>query len=192
MGILILLVLLNLMISAFNAWSCGRAWPESKRIGGWTRFMTWMGAIMSAVGFTWCYLVIAAFVAVANESLTPEQAQAAFDLGYLALLVPCIGSGTAVTVNSWIAFRRYRSLSNGAIAAWNTAADVHNIYSAATHAPKAWDNVAMAFKGRREGNELIVMLVACVALAGVITTALIIRLVSQRREAELRMAALAQ
>ena len=48
----IILMLVNLVISFFNARSCGKVWAESKAIGGWFRACVWAGAIMAAFGFT--------------------------------------------------------------------------------------------------------------------------------------------
>jgi len=70
-------------------------WVETKEMGGWSRFMTWMGAIMSASGFTWCYLVILLFGGYYAQFsfLKPNQApyigvealKAGFALGYLII-----------------------------------------------------------------------------------------------------------
>ena len=58
--LLALVWLLNLAISFWNAYACGKAWAEAKFYGGWPRFMTWMGAIMAASGFSWCFLILLA------------------------------------------------------------------------------------------------------------------------------------
>lgn len=185
--ILILLVL-NAFVSCFNAWSVGRGWNETRVVGGFPRFMSWMGATMSAVGFSWCYLVIAAFVAgpdCLNKLPEPYVAKM-FGLGYLALVVPLIGSGIAITVDSWAYFWRRRTLANGAIAGYNTLADVYNIYQAVRHVPGAWDGAKDLFKGSSDEDEgkaalakLAIGLAMLAVFGGVITAALIIKSVAK-------------
>ncbi len=63
-GLLLLLLLsVNLGISWWNARVVGLDWVESKFIGGYVRFMCWMGWLMSALGFTWCYVLMLSLLA---------------------------------------------------------------------------------------------------------------------------------
>jgi len=134
---IILLLFLNFAISWFNSWSVGKSWAETKHIGGLPRFMTWMGAIMASAGFSWCYLIVLAFIAGPDglNKLPPKYVQAMCNLGYLALIIPVIGSGTAITIQSLVRAWKERSLASGGIAAWNTFADVYNISQAVEHVP---------------------------------------------------------
>jgi hypothetical protein len=95
-AILILLLLLNFVISWFNAWSVGRSWAETKAFGGLPRFFAWCGSVMSACGFTWCYLVLLVIINHAipwKYQLPPKYEEAMFRLGYLMIILPVIGSG---------------------------------------------------------------------------------------------------
>lgn len=100
-----ILFAVNFAISWFNAWSCGSTWDSTRAKGGLAHFMNWMGATMSASGFTWCYLVVLGFLgshtpmawfveaepgaeAVAGMLLDPAAVQAFYDLGYLAIILP--------------------------------------------------------------------------------------------------------
>src|SRR4051812_10180723 len=100
MFIIILLLVVNFGISWFNAWACGKAWAEAKSAGGWPRFMTWMGAIMSASGFTWVYLILAAFGLGSAGILPPEYVQYALELGYIIIIPGILFSGLMITVDS--------------------------------------------------------------------------------------------
>ncbi len=66
MGMLILVLGLNLVISFLNARNVGRVWAETKAIGGWIRVVAWAGAIQSAIGFTYVYAFIVAYIAVST------------------------------------------------------------------------------------------------------------------------------
>jgi hypothetical protein len=68
---------LNFAISVWNAYAVGKVWVEARVAGGWHRLMCWIGAIMSACGFTWCYLSFLALTAHHFGWLTDEQVLAA-------------------------------------------------------------------------------------------------------------------
>jgi hypothetical protein len=180
---------MNFAISIWNAYAVGKVWIEARIAGGWHRFMCWVGAIMSACGFTWCYLSFLALTAHHFQWLTDEQVLAALNLGYILLLPFILFGGYAITFDSWAhAFRRGGFLNYG-MAAWNTYASIHNTYS-------AWRNLGGAFaslgnflgSGRqrersRDGDGgggiiVVLLLVAFALLAGVLTTAVIIRRVA--------------
>ena len=194
---LTLYILFTLLISFFNAWSCGRGWTEAKLVGGIPRFMEWCGAIMAAIGFTWVYFIIIATVAGPDGfgTLSAERVQQLMSLGYLAVIVPVIGSGVAITVQSWAAFWQRRDFGNGAIAAWNTYAEIHNIVGAVQHVPSAWAAVADLFVSDddEDGAGTLVWVLAALAIgAGVITTAIIVRTVAGRVERDLAFKAASQ
>jgi hypothetical protein len=180
---------LNFAISAWNAYAVGKVWIEARVAGSWHRFMCWTGAVMSACGFTWCYLSFLALTAHYFHWLTEEQVLVALNLGYVLLLPFILFGGYAITLDSWAqAFRRGGLLNYGA-AAWNTYASLHNTYA-------AWRNLGGAFaslgnffgrsrrsEGGRDGSGgggivVVLLLVAFALLAGVLTTAAIIRRVA--------------
>jgi hypothetical protein len=185
-----LLWLLNFVISIFNAWMCGKTWNETRYVGGMPHFMNWMGAIMSASGFTWCYLVVVVLFGgtypieaddgTMSTLLTVDQVQAVADLGYILVVFPILGSGIAITIHAWgVAYRR-RTLLNGGIAAWDTFAMVYNVRSALQNVPVAGTRLSDFFSGKGDdkGKLVVVLLVVGCALAGVLSTYLIIRYVS--------------
>lgn len=187
----LLIWILNFVISWFNAWGCGKTWTESKHAGGWPHFLNWCGAIMSASGFTWCYLVIlgvlGSIIPYTNDEgvtaplLSGESAQAFADLGYLLVIFPIIGSGLALTVHSWGVFWRQRNFRSGAVAGWNSFAQVYNMVEAFSYVPGATRRLGGFFGGsdrdsKNDGKGTIVLLlVALAAVGGILTTRAIIR-----------------
>ena len=128
--------LLNFAISWFNAWACGKSWNETKHVGGVIHFMNWMGAIMSAMGFTWCYMLFMAWLGATvpfveqddgtyATLLTPDMLEAYINLGYLVVIGPILGSGLAITCQSWYQFAKRRTLGNAGVAGWNTFAQIY-------------------------------------------------------------------
>lgn len=194
---IVLFLVLNFVISIFNAWAVGKSWVETKAVGGFARFMSWMGATMSAVGFSWCYLVILAFAAGPDgfKKLPANYVEAMFSLGYLIIIGPCIGSGLAITLQSWAYFWRRRTFGSGAVAGWNTFADVYNIYQAAHYVPTAWDTVKdVLFPKKRSSSDsnsglayIAIMLALAAVFGGILTAAAIIRTVAERTASERRL-----
>ncbi len=178
---------INFGISIWNAYAVGKVWVEAKHEGGWHRFMCWMGAIMSATGFTWCYLSFLVLSAHYFKWITEEQTMAALDLGYVLLIPFMLFSGYAITLDSWAQAYRRGGFLNYGTAAWNTYASIHNTFS-------AWNNLSSAFTGlgnffdkrdrsRNDNNGVgavivVILLVALALLGGVLTTATIIRRVA--------------
>jgi len=198
---IVIFLVLNFVLSIFNAWSVGRSWVEARAAGGWARFMSWMGATMASVGFSWCYLVILAYAAgpAGSHKLPPTYVNGMFSLGYLILLVPLFGSGLAITLDSWAYFWRKRDFTSGAVAGWNTLADVYNAYEAARAVPGAWDAVKEMFKGSSssssdedsaKGKLLLIALALCLCalVGGALTAAAIIRTVAAAKAFERRVA----
>jgi hypothetical protein len=174
--------LLNLGISIWNAYAVGKSWVEARAAGGWPRVMCWAGAVMSASGFTWCYLLLVGLVAYHFEWIDQAQLVTAFNLGYILLIPGILLSGLLITLDSWgRAFRRGGFLNYG-VAVYNTYAQVHNTYHAITSLGDAFRGVQGYFGGDsrserdRSGSAwiVVVLLVAVALLAGVLTTAFII------------------
>jgi hypothetical protein len=183
---LVVIWLANFGMSWWNAYACGKSWVETKHIGGWQRFMSWMGAIMSASGFTWCYLVILLFGGYHAQSgfiqpghpplLTEHDVEAGFSIGYLILIPGILFSGMMIWLNSLMNAWRQRNLSSMGIAAWNTYAQIHNTYSAFSGISGALKSIKGSFGGRdsRDGGGLalvlIIVLVVFALFGGVFTT----------------------
>jgi hypothetical protein len=184
---LLLLLALNFAISGWNAYASGSYLTESKIIGGWTRFVVWCGLVMSACGFTWCYLTILTIVAVVGGWLTPEWGEVMFELGYLIIILPVLGSGLGIWAHSLAVAYRERNFSSVAVAGWNTYAQARNTWQAAQHAPSAFKEVVEAFSGKNRksskdsGAALLVILLVILAVAGgSMTTAAIARWADRR------------
>src|SRR4051812_14696435 len=130
MVMILLLLALNFGVSWFNCWSVGRVWNESKTLGGWLRLLCWCGAIQSAIGFSSVIGFALGAVLHGLGYLPDKIAHGAISLWYLLIIVPALGTGLLITIESWIAAFRERSLMNMGVAAYNTFAMAHNVYGA--------------------------------------------------------------
>ena len=177
MGMLILVLGLNLVISFLNARNVGRVWAETKAIGGWIRVVAW-----AAIGFTYVYAFIVAYIAVSTGYLPPAMLGVLLSLMYIMIIIPLIGSAIVITIQSWIVAAREKSLMNLGVAGWNTFATAYNTYNAIQSFGPALDSVQQGLGGLFGGDgdsddsaARVILLAAIVLLAGVLTTNVIIR-----------------
>jgi hypothetical protein len=177
---------LNFGISVWNAYAVGKVWVEAAHAGGWRRLMCWAGAVMSACGFTWCYLTFLVLTAIYFGWIDEEVAKVSLNLGYVLLIPFILFAGYAITLDSWgQAYRRGGFLNYG-MAAWNTYASIHNTYSAVRNLGGAFASLGDFFKGRGSSRDsdgsrgivIVLLLVLLALLGGVLTTATIIRRVA--------------
>lgn len=184
---------LNVFISWWNAYVCGRNWEDAKQAGGFIRVLMWCAAAQSAIGFSSVYIIgllLAAtgyYMAFPSEAMTPADIadlwNYAMSFWYLAVIFPALGSGLVITIHSWMEAYRRRDFGSMAVAGYNTFAQVSNMYRAGSGIGQAGSVLGEAFgkllggKGDAKGKVLILaFLLAVVAiLAGVLTTATLIQ-----------------
>lgn len=183
---------LNFAISIWNAYAVGKSWAEAKAHhqgghGVWPRVMCWAGAVMSASGFTWCYLTVLSLSAYYFQLLTMHEVGIALQLGYILIIPGILASGLMITIDSWSTAYRQGGVLNYGVAAYNTYAQVHNTLSAIDTFGKAFGNVTDFFGDRKSSSSssdddakgaaaLVVILLVVLAIAGgIITTTVIIR-----------------
>jgi len=183
---IVLVWLLNLGISVWNAYAVGKAWVETKHAGGWPRFMAWMGAVMSACGFSWCYLLVLTIVAREMAWLDDDHFRMALQLGYILIIPAVLISGLMIMLDSWARAYRMRTIGSIGSAAWNTYAQIHNTYHAIKDLDRAFASVMKTLEGSSESSSpgdkkggaaaliLVFVLVIVAILSGILTTAVII------------------
>lgn len=178
-----LIWVVNFGISWWNAYACGKAWVETRVYGGWPRFMVWMGAIMSASGFSWCLLIlIAVGVHAGWPQYFPERAMiVSLSLGYIVIIPGVLFSGFMIMIDSWARAYREGGFTNYGVAAWNTYAQIHNTYSAIEGLGDAFASVTDFWDSDDDSGGIVVFLVVIAALfGGILLTAMIIRNVAGR------------
>jgi hypothetical protein len=175
-----LILLLNFVISWSNARSCGRAWVEAKAVGGAIQVLVWCGAIQSAIGFSMVILFPITFIGhgLYPQYLTDAVMAGIFNLWYVSIIVPALGTGFIITIESWIAAYRDHSLGNLGRAAYNTFAQAHNTMGAIRGLGPAFQAVVKLFSGRGDargkGLLLVIVMVVLALTAGIILTAMLI------------------
>lgn len=187
---IILLLALNFGIAWFNCWSVGGMWVESKALGGFPRFLAWCGAIQSVVGFSCVFVYALAFGFHSFHRLSDHAYAATLSLWYLLVIIPAIGSGLIITIQSWIVAFRERSIANMGTAAYNTFAQAYNMYEAIDGIGDALGVFGSLFNSSSSSDDddddgggvvlLVIALVAFALLGGVLLTWALIRMYSGR------------
>jgi len=167
------MLLLNTVISVWNAHAVGRYWTERQQLPSGTRFMMWCGAIMSVCGF---FAVIVSLLTMIMHDLHAFEWLATtlfqmelepadvellvtniFDLAYLAIIFPVLGTGIAITVNSWVIANARRDWASAGVAAYNTGAQIYNTARAVRYIPQATRSLGKGFKlklGKKSGKAI--------------------------------------
>lgn len=172
---LFLILVLNLGISYWNARVCGKAWAEANALGGFGMLVVWSAAIQSAIGFSMVYVCGLAGLAYALNYLTTESINGLFSLWYIAIIVPALGTGLVLTVHSWIVAYQRRDFASIGVAAYNTIAQAHNMYSAVDGVGTAFGKVGDLLKGDNKQAGLVILLVVLAIGGGIMTTYALIR-----------------
>lgn len=194
-----LLLVLNFAISFWNASSVGRYWTERGQLPGYVRFMMWCGIVMAVCGFFYVYVAVitmgmyefhifeALALALFKVELTVEEVQSlvqnVFDLAYLIVIFPVLGTGLAITANSLIVAYVRRDLASIGVGVWNVGAQVHNIASAVRHVPRATRSLSSGLKirlGKDSGKAIAYLVLFLFPIvislgAAIATTAVIMR-----------------
>jgi hypothetical protein len=171
----------NFGICWWNCYSCGSNWAEARVLGGWGRLAVWCGAIQAAFGFTMVYALALALVAYGTGHLPPQALRYTADIAYLTVIVPLVGSGIIITIESWRQFVARPSLGGGLTTAWNTYAQISNTYGAVQGIGGALSELGGIRLGgdndEDDGAWLMIaaVIVACALAAGVLTAYTLIR-----------------
>lgn len=199
MFIMFFWLILTLAISFWNASVVGRYWTEKRELPGWAQFLMWCGAIMSVAGFFCVYVTVLTMImhdlhlfealamALFNVEMTAVEATAlaqnVFDLAYLIVIFPVLGTGLAITVNSWIVAYVRRDWTSVGIGLYNTGAQIHNMVNAVRHVPRATSSLSKGVRVRMKSKDtqalaylfLLLLPVVISFGAAIATTAVIMR-----------------
>lgn len=169
--LIVFLLLWNFLISWLNCWYVGKTWAESKVIGGWVRFVTWCAAVMGACGFIWCNMLVVGFLAsthvglLGKYALTDKYLEFLFNIGYVLIIFPILGSGMGIWLDSVKeAYKRRDGLSIG-VAGYNTFAQVYNTYEAAKFLPEVFKTIGKTLDDSDDAKGKLGLLVAYICLA---------------------------
>jgi hypothetical protein len=147
--------LLNAGICTWNSWVIGKVWYAAKQEGGlWINFVIRCAYVMTIGGFSWCLLLPFSLCAYANHwfGYGAHEFLVTMSLGYLIFGTVITFFGIAVWIDSVVTAMKTRRFGDVAVATWNTAAQVHNLYEYSHNVGGVWDSVAEFFSGSFGGS----------------------------------------
>jgi hypothetical protein len=187
--LLIVLILgLNVLISIWNCYAVGTSWKDVMAMGsGFEKLVLWSGVIQSGVGFSMPILLVLTFGSVAylttNGAMVDGQWQTStlttadgetllsgvFSPWYVAIILPILGSGFAITAHSLRAAYRRRDFASIASAGWNSFAQIHNTVGAVRNLGGAFGDIGKLFdvgsKGGDSKNKVVILAIVLVVLS---------------------------
>ena len=170
-----IMLVVNFLISWWNARTVGKMWSESKAMGGFPRVLAVSGYIMSVAGFTMVYVtILILLIGNFGPSFGLDSADANMllnlvsDLSYILIVMAILPTGIIIWINSLITFWRHKSLRTGGVALWNTFATVSNTINAARNVPSAINGLKRAFSNNDRGSGNILILGIIIVLAAVL------------------------
>jgi len=131
-GTMFLYLALNAGISILNVYYIGVNWAETEAVGGWRRFMSWVGAATTVLGFTYVYLTLLAVGFYAFGALTDVGMLVALYLGFKLLIPGVLCTGYIIMLNQWGNTFRDGGYTNWGLSTYDTYANYHNTMSAVT------------------------------------------------------------
>ncbi len=148
---------------------------EAKEAGGFIRVVNLSALVMAACGWTWVILAIETILVVVLGYFEPEEAEVMFNLGYILIIFPVIGSGFSLWGHSLLVAYKRRRMGDMVVAGWNTFAQVHNVVSVTRHLPEAISSVVEGLGKSKSGRKaLAIILLVIVALGGGILITVVI------------------
>lgn len=175
MLLLVLIMILNVGISFWNARVVGLMWPERKAHGTFMYLVILSAVVQSVFGFSMPILFGELWAATAWHLISPAFMKATVEGWYLFAILPLLGTGLIITIHSWMESYRERSFGNMATAAYNTVAQAHNMYSAVSGIGDAFKGLGDFFSSDDEnasgaGIALLIAFVALSVLGGAFIT----------------------
>lgn len=141
--------------------------------------MVWAAAVMGTCGFAWCNLLIVGFLFSDHVGLLPakyilhdKQLELLWNMGYVLIIFPILGSGLAIWADSIKqAYKNRDGLSIG-VAGYNTFAMAHNTYEAAKFLPTAFEKIGKSLEDSdNKGLMLTIYAALAVSFGGAIALA---------------------
>ena len=124
---ILLVFIVNPVIAYFNAYGVGRIWNSMAAATKWEKAIAVSALIQSVIGFSMPMVAIISFIGYVTKYLNMNEIHLVMDLFWLSVIVPIIGSGLIITIQSVRDAIKYRSFGSIATAAWNVGAMINNI-----------------------------------------------------------------
>lgn len=160
----LLVFIVNPLIAYFNAYTVGKYWNDIQYSSFWQKTISVSALVQSVIGFSMPILGILLFIGYITKTLTMNQIDLSIDLLWLSIIIPIVGSGILITIESIKEAIRSRSFTNGALAIWNLGATIENIFNMVSNFGSVIKDFEKRSDKEDDSSNLIVVLLVGVAL----------------------------
>jgi hypothetical protein len=143
---------------------------------------------MSAIGFSSVYMCGLGYGLYAFGQMDDQMVKLAMSMWYVLVIVPALGTGLVITMESWRQFFREGDLLSLGTSAWNTYAQIHNTMGAIETLGDSMSFIGDAISGAMSGDSddsesaigklglvLCVLVVAVALLGGTLHTVVLVK-----------------
>jgi hypothetical protein len=186
----VLSIPLILAVSYLGARLVGDNWAETKALGDTQRTMEWTTGILSAVGFSYAYVLFVVLALEKSGHLSPGAALQVTHIGYGFLAFPALGALAVSVHHVWLTRMRRSAASNADEAEflvnlysnyldWTfwPEVDLSRVFGGGSGGGGGGGGGDFSLDGEAIGPLMLfalAMLVVCAAVAGGVVTAVII------------------
>lgn len=160
----LLVFIVNPLIAYFNAYTVGKYWNDIQYSSFWQKTISVSALVQSVIGFSMPILGILLFIGYITKTLTMNQIDLSIDLLWLSIIIPIVGSGILITIESIKEAIRSRSFTNGALAIWNLGSTIENIFNMVSNFGSVIKDFEKRSDKEDDSSNLIVVLLVGIAL----------------------------
>jgi hypothetical protein len=116
-------------------------------MGFFPKMVLYSAATQSVIGFSSVLVIIMSFSSklFVSPEVAAKLAEFALSTWYVMVIIPALGTGLVLTIESWRVLFRSRNWLNLATTSWNTFAQIKNTYDAVQSLGPAFDKVESMF-----------------------------------------------
>lgn len=169
----ILIFVVNPVIAYWNAKTAGNIWNTVSTASTWEKLLVISALVQSVVGFSMPSLGVLLFLGYMFKLLTMNQIYLGVDLMWISVIVPLVGTGLIITVQSVKDAIKERSLASGGVALWNVGASIENIIDMVSNFGSVIKDISKRSDDEDDSQNIVIVGIVVLSLCmGALFTAL--------------------
>ena len=160
----ILIFIINPLISFANAYIVGKEWKNIQYGSIWDKTLAVSGLIQSIAGFSMPTLGILLFIGYITKYLSMNQINIGIDLLWVSIIVPVVGSGIIITIQSIKDAIKEKSFGSGAVAFWNLGATIENIINMVSNFGSVISDISSRSDDEDDSSKLVIVFIVGISL----------------------------
>lgn len=173
---IVMIFLVNPVIAFLNAKNVGYNWISIGNTTTWEKCVLVSGLVQSVIGYTIPVFGILLGIGYISHLLTNNQLFLSVDLMWISIIVPIVGTGIVITIQSVKDAIQDRSFGNIAIAVWNVGSTIENLFDLFSNFGGIIGDINKRSDDENGSGLLIVISIVMIALcSGMVLTGLTFR-----------------